>query len=585
LAWPGKGIDTPAPVGPVHAGGRGLTLLPFAPLVTVAILLLPVGAGLAGVIAPAFGWFPALGGTALTLDPWRALMAWPGLSGAVWLSITTGLGATLISLIITLLICAAWQGTRAFALIEQALSPLLSVPHAAAAFGLAFLIAPSGWISRAFSPWLTGWTQAPDILITQDPNGFALMAGLIVKEVPFLLLMTLAALNQVPARRSVLMAQTMGYGRMAGWVLTVFPRIYPQIRLPVYAVLAYSCAVIDVALILGPTRPSTLAVQVLQWLSDPNLGLRFQAAAGAVLQLGLVLGLLLIWRGGEHVIARLGCACVRMGQRMPRDGMMRTLSMGLALITALAVGFGILGLAVWSFAGFWSFPNLLPDQFTLRSWMRQSGGLSRIAMETLLIGVAATMISLSLTIACLEAEHRHGLRQSNRALWLLYLPLIVPQATFLIGLQTLAIGSGLTGMRAAVIAAHVVFVLPYVFLSLSDPWRAWDARQGLVAASLGAGAGRILWRVRLPMLLRPVLTAAAVGFAVSVGQYLPTLLIGMGRVTTLTTEAVALSSGGDRRLIGVYALSQTVMPLIGFALALGLPALVWRNRRGMLDRG
>ena len=559
--------------------------LPLAPLLTIAVLLLPVGAGLAGVLAPAFGWYPALGGTSLSLDPWRALLDWPGLPDAVWLSLTTGLGATFLSLLITVMICAAWQGTRAFAVIERTLSPLLSVPHAAAAFGLAFLIAPSGWIARALSPWATGWDQPPDILITQDPMGLSLMAGLVVKEVPFLLLMTLAALGQVPARRSVLLAQTMGYGRMAGWVLTVFPRLYAQIRLPVYAVLAYSCAVIDVALILGPTRPSTLAVQVLQWLSDPDLSLRFQAAAGAVLQLGLILAVMLLWRLGEMAAARLGCACIRRGHRMARDGAMRAAAMGLALIMALAVGLGILGLAVWSVAGFWSFPDVLPDQFTWRNWMRQSDGLSGIALETATIGAVATLISLMLTIACLEAEYRHGLRQSTRALWLLYLPLIVPQATFLVGLQTLAIGTGWTGARTAVIASHVIFVLPYVFLSLSDPWRSWDARQGLVAASLGAGAERILWRVRLPMLLRPVLTAAAVGFAVSVGQYLPTLLIGMGRVSTLTTEAVALSSGGDRRLIGVYALSQTVMPLVGFALALALPAVLFRNRRGVQDKG
>ena len=213
-------------------------MLPLAPALTIAVLLLPVGAGLAGVLAPAFGWFPALGGTSLSLEPWRALVAWPGLPGAIWLSLFTGLGATVLSLMITVMICAAWQGSRAFGVIERALSPLLSVPHAAAAFGLAFLITPSGWIARALSPWATGWDQPPDILITQDPWGLSLMAGLVVKEVPFLLLMTLAALGQVPARRSVLLAQTMGYGRMAGWVLTVFPRLYAQIRLPVYEVLA-----------------------------------------------------------------------------------------------------------------------------------------------------------------------------------------------------------------------------------------------------------------------------------------------------------------------------------------------------------
>ncbi len=95
-----------------------------------------------------------------------------------------------------------------------------------------------------------------------------------------------------------------------------------------------------------------------------------------------------------------------------------------------------------------------------------------------------------------------------------------------------------------------MFVLPYVFLSLADPFRAWDVRMGVIANALGARPDRVLWKVRLPMLLRPVLTAAAVGFSVSVGQYLATLLIGGGRVATLTTEAVALASGGERRGVG-----------------------------------
>jgi putative thiamine transport system permease protein len=83
------------------------------------------------------------------------------------------------------------------------------------------------------------------------------------------------------------------------------------------------------------------------------------------------------------------------------------------------------------------------------------------------------------------------------------------------------------------------------------------------------------------MLLRPVLTAAAVGLAVSIGQYLPTLLIGGGRVVTLTTEAVALSSGGNRRVIGTYAVLQLILPMLGFALALAIPALAFRNRLGL----
>jgi len=124
-------------------------------------------------------------------------------------------------------------------------------------------------------------------------------------------------------------------------------------------------------------------------------------------------------------------------------------------------------------------------------------------------------------------------------------------------------------------------VLPYVFLSLADPWRALDRRYEIIATALGRSRLIVLFTIRLPMLIRPILTASAVGFGVSVGQYLPTLLIGEGRLQTITTEAVALASGNNRRVIGVYALLQTLLPLIAFSLAAFLPALLHRNRRDM----
>jgi putative thiamine transport system permease protein len=93
----------------------------------------------------------------------------------------------------------------------------------------------------------------------------------------------------------------------------------------------------------------------------------------------------------------------------------------------------------------------------------------------------------------------------------------------------------------------------------------------------------VFWRVKLPMLLRPVLFALSVGFAVSVGEYLPTVFAGGGRFATLTTEAVSLAAGGDRRVIGVYAFLQALLPWIGFTLAIAVPAWLYRHRRGMKE--
>jgi putative thiamine transport system permease protein len=181
----------------------------------------------------------------------------------------------------------------------------------------------------------------------------------------------------------------------------------------------------------------------------------------------------------------------------------------------------------------------------------------------------------------LEYETRAGRTRTIRAIPTLYLPLLVPQIAFLFGLQILSSLLRLDGTFVAVALVHLVFVFPYVLLSLADPWRAWDPRYAHVARALGNGPDAVFWRLRLPMMLRPVLTAGAVGFAVSAGLYLPTLLIGAGRWPTVTTEAVSLASGGDPRAIGATAFTQAVLPFLGFAIAVVVPALAFRNRRLM----
>jgi putative thiamine transport system permease protein len=51
----------------------------------------------------------------------------------------------------------------------------------------------------------------------------------------------------------------------------------------------------------------------------------------------------------------------------------------------------------------------------------------------------------------------------------------------------------------------------------------------------------------------------------------------------LTTEAVALASGGDRRVIGVYALLQAALPWLAFMAAVWIPAWLYRDRRQMRE--
>lgn len=555
----------------------------FGPVVAVTVLAGPVLIGLLFVLLPAFGYLPALGGNSVSLEPYRQLLAAPGLWHGAAVSLAAGLVTGAASLKITGLFLAGFHGSQTFEAMRRLVSPLLAIPHAAAALGLAFLIAPSGLFFRALAALGFGFDRPPDVLTVHDSWGLAMMAGLIVKEVPFLLLMSIAALPQIDAPTRIAVARTLGYGPVTAWLKVVAPGLYPLIRLPVLAVIAYSSSVVDVAVILGPTNPPPLSVAVLRWQSDPDLSARFMAAAGALLQLGVTALALGLWLLAERLVASVARPWLESGRRYSCDRPLALAGgLGMGLI-ALSAFLGFVCLALWSMAISWRFPELLPTTVTLANWARILPSTLGPLTTTLQISVLSTAASFVIAIAALEHELATGRPAGTWAMRLLYLPLLVPPVAFLFGLVVAAEVAGLTPGALPVALGHVVFVLPYVYLSLSEPYRRLDPRWSRVATTLGASPWRTFLAVRLPLLLAPCLTAIALGFAVSVGQYLVTQMLGAGRVATLATEAVALASGGERRVIGVWALLQTLLPAIGFALAIGIPRLVWRRRRAMLD--
>jgi putative thiamine transport system permease protein len=571
-----------APLGVVRTSAQpGRRRATAAHILILATFLVPIAVGLSGTVLAAFGCLPAVGGDMFSLEPWHRLFATPGFALTVTLTIFVGLATTVLSFGLAIGFCVAGHGRMGFRRAEAMLAPLLAAPHAAMAIGLAFVLAPSGWIARLVSPWLTGWQVPPDVATVGDPWGLSLVVALMVKEVPFLLLMILVALNQIPAAQHLKAARALGYGPGTAWIKVILPQIYPQIRLPVYAVLAFSLSVVDMALILGPSNPAPLSVVAFRLFTAPDVTAYFPAASAAILQLVVVICAIAVWRVGEIATAWIGVRWIARGRRGPARA--PGLSISTFAVTALFAlgGAALLAMAVWSFAWTWRFPAALPDVWTLKTWIRQLPALGWPAKHTLWLGLLSTIVAVVLVVAWLESEDRFGIRMTRQALWLIYIPLVVPQISFLFSIQVLLIRLGLDGTWFAVVWSHLLFVLPYVFLSLADPWRALDPRYRRAAEALGASPLRTLLALKVPVLLRPILIACAIGFSVSVAQYLPTLFAGNGRMATLTTEAVTLASGADRRIVGVYTFLQSLLPFVAFLLALGVPALLFMRRRAL----
>jgi len=534
-----------------------------ASLLILLVLAAPALVGLAGTMVLASGQL---------FDATVALPAF--VLWATLLSVWTGFAATLLALAISFAILAAFGGRAA-----RLLSPVAAVPHAALGLALAFLISPSGWIIRAL-----GFDTPPDVALLHDPYGFGLILGLVIKEVPFLLIIAAAALPRLPMP----LADAVKTGRMLGrsdgttWIFGILPMLFPLIRLPVLIVLAYSLTVVDMALILGPSNPPTLAVLTLRVAQSPDIAALAPAARLALVQGLLVIGAIGFLLAAARLIRTILNRAVLAG-RMTGLVSRSIIPMGRLLIMVL-LGLGVLSAAaliLWSFAARWSFPDLLPTAFSARAW-RAGSDIGPALITTLSLGVVSALVSIVLVSALLEWRDRTRGPSGETLAAISALPLILPQAAFLFGLQVLMLRAGLRPGFGAVLFTHLAIVLPYTMLCFAGPWSALDPRLLKQAASLGASPSRVFYKVKLPLLTTPILSVLAIAFSVSVAQYLTTLMAGAGRVSTLTTEAVALSSGSDRRIAAAFGLMQAALPLAGFALALSAPRLIWRHRKGML---
>ncbi|MDZ7904538.1 MAG: ABC transporter permease subunit [Cypionkella sp.] len=547
-------------------------------LVVVALcLVLPIAASLWQALRAAFGVLPALGQSQAGLDTWAALFDVPGIASALRLSLVTGFASTLLSLLLALALVAMLSSTAPAKFSARLLAPFLAIPHAAMAVGLAFVLAPSGWIARALAPAL-GWALPPDLATVGDPYGAALTLGLIIKEMPFMVLVIMTALTQIPLAQHMAAGQALGYGRAEVWVRVIVPQIWPLIRLPIYIVLAFGLSVIDMAVILGPTHPPTLSVLLTRLFTSPDLAQLLPASAGAVLLLAMVVASFAALYMGEKLLARLGREWAARGRRNSGLNVAVRALAGAAGLVLILGAMGAVALALWSMAWRWAWPQLLPSGLSLQTWA--NADWITPAMTTITIALASTAMALAFAIAWLEGEDRAE-RQGGMTQMMIYLPLLIPQISFLFGMNILAVQMGIGGGVGAVIWAHVLFVFPYVMMALTGPWRALDGRYAQTAAALGMGPWCRLALVKLPIMAAPILAAVAIGLAVSVAQYLPTLFLGAGRIATLTTEAVTLSSSSDRRVLGVVASMQAVLPLVGYLLAFLIPAWLHKNRRDL----
>jgi putative spermidine/putrescine transport system permease protein len=219
-----------------------------------------------------------------------------------------------------------------------------------------------------------------------------------------------------------------------------------------------------------------------------------------------------------------------------------------ALITSVGLPFAVL--IMWSFSTRWFYPQLWPEQWGLRAWhyVFNTAGTQIIAglVQSMLVALATAGISVVLGVPAGRALGLYDFKAKDTISVILMLPVIVPPLCVAMGLHLWFIRLELAETFIGVVLVHLTFCLPYSVFVMWGVFSNYNPDYENQARSLGANSRQIITQVMLPLTLPGIVVAGLFSFLLSWSQYLSTLIIGGGRVTTLPILLFALMGSGDR---------------------------------------
>jgi len=525
------------------------------------LIIIPIIFGFIGFFLPSFGYFPILGKSEFNLNYFYISFNIAGISKSIIMSLFTGLGSTLLALFFSQVILLYFFKTRAYNYIKIIISPLIALPHITMAIGLIFLFSPSGLFFRLFSPWLTGFDRPPNFFIIPDEYGFFLILGLILKEIPFFILVSLSAIQQFSARQIFDLGKSLQNSNFSSWCILIFPLIYKKIRLVIFIVIAFTASVVDMSLILAPSTPSTLAIRILQIYQSSDIDSFFIASNLALIQLLIIIILLLSWMILERIVEHKLFFIFFMKILSFKIFFLKNLIFASAAILFSLSVLGIFSSLLWGFSKNWYFPSFFPNSIDIDTFINFYNENKFIVFISIFISVVVSFLSSLLTIIWVELMDILKMKKLYLE-WIIFIPLFIPQISFLIGLQSFIILFNFDSFLIPLIIIQLFYVIPYSFIILAPSLREIKKDIIRVAASLGKNRFQRLVQIKLPIIMSSFLTSFAIGMLVSFSLYIPVYFIGAGRVTTLTVEALNLALSGSRQDLGVATFFQIIIPIL-----------------------
>ncbi|CAN5614226.1 ABC transporter permease subunit [soil metagenome] len=241
------------------------------------------------------------------------------------------------------------------------------------------------------------------------------------------------------------------------------------------------------------------------------------------------------------------------------------------IIVATLVALPFVPLFLWSFAGEWRFPDLLPAEWSLRGiyYLIEPGGrVLGATLNSLVIGGTVALASVAVGLPAGMALGGYEWRFKGVVIFFILLPIIVPPLAATMGIHLTFIRFGLADTALGVFLVHLVPTVPYTAIILTSFFAERTGDLEEAARTLGASPWQAFVNVTLPDAAPGIAVAGLFAFLISWGQYILTVLIGGGNVVTLPMLLFSAASGNDPVITSVLALVFAVPAILALVVAL-----------------
>ncbi|AXT86287.1 hypothetical protein C6I20_14605 [Aeromicrobium sp. A1-2] len=250
-----------------------------------------------------------------------------------------------------------------------------------------------------------------------------------------------------------------------------------------------------------------------------------------------------------------------------------------AIAIAAAVITPLVPLVLWSVAGSWPYPDLLPTDGTTRGLAIVASSESWHALlSSTLIATSVAVLACAIGLPAGRVIGLHRFRGRRMVQFLLVTPVIVPGLAVTLGLQVFFIRWGLSESALGVVLVQLILTVPYAATILGAAFDHFDVDLERQAQVLGAGPWRTTALVTIPVLAPALAATALLTFLISWSEYILTLLIGGGQVQTLPLLLLSAIGSSDTTAAAALGLLVVIPPVLLVAVA----ARVLRLRGGML---